>query len=460
MLLIFLSSLFVSFGQMGNLKEVVKLHDNNLVEDTSSNDFLQQAYPSYFDMVDDGSKFKGIINIKESVDILTMEKKVGDQTDSNKLKTINVNDYGAKGDGNDDTEAFLKAWKAACSSKGGASMVVPESNTYLLKPIRFSGPCKSKNIIVQILGTIEASNDLSDYKKDGRHWLIFDRVQGLVISGGGTINGNGKIWWENSCKIDKDKPCKDAPTALTFYNSKNLVVKDLNIQDSQQIHLSFEKCVNVQASNLKITAPEKSPNTDGIHVTRSQNIQISNSVIGTGDDCISIVTGSQNVQATDITCGPGHGISIGSLGAKSSEAYVSGITVNRAKLIGTTNGVRIKTWQGGSGTATNITFENIEMENVANPIIIDQNYCDQHKPCKEQKSAVQVKNVIYKSISGTSATEEAIKFDCSEVSPCQGIVLQDIDLKLEGKEGEEEQVKAVCTNVKVSNIGTVSPQCY
>lgn len=27
-----------------------------------------------------------------------------------------------------------------------------------------------------------------------------------------------------------------------------------------------------------------------------------------GDDCISIVSGSKNVEATDITCGPGHGI--------------------------------------------------------------------------------------------------------------------------------------------------------
>lgn len=27
-----------------------------------------------------------------------------------------------------------------------------------------------------------------------------------------------------------------------------------------------------------------------------------------GDDCISIVDGSKNLQATDITCGPGHGI--------------------------------------------------------------------------------------------------------------------------------------------------------
>lgn len=37
--------------------------------------------------------------------------------------------------------------------------------------------------------------------------------------------------------------------------------------------------------------------------------------------------------------------SIGSLGAGNSEDYVSDVVVNRAKLSGTTNGVRIKTWQ-------------------------------------------------------------------------------------------------------------------
>lgn len=40
--------------------------------------------------------------------------------------------------------------------------------------------------------------------------------------------------------------------------------------------------------------------------------------------------------------------------------------------------------QGGSGSASNIKFQNIEMDNVANPIIIDQNYCDKKKkPCKK-----------------------------------------------------------------------------
>ena len=70
--------------------------------------------------------------------------------------------------------------------------------------------------------------------------------------------------------------------ALTFNNCKDLVVKNLKIKNAQKQHVSFEKCVGVQASRLKITAPEDSPNTDGIHVTHSQNIQISSSVIATG----------------------------------------------------------------------------------------------------------------------------------------------------------------------------------
>lgn len=38
-------------------------------------------------------------------------------------------------------------------------------------------------------------------------------------------------------------------------------------------------------------------------------------------------------------------LSIGSLGAGKTKEIVSGVTVNGAKISGTTNGVRIKTWQ-------------------------------------------------------------------------------------------------------------------
>ncbi|RDX58481.1 hypothetical protein CR513_62201, partial [Mucuna pruriens] len=414
---------------------------------------LQEDPPSSI-YLDDGGAFQNII--KENSDVLSLNMFLLDRNPSS-LKMVNVNDYGAKGNGNtDDTEAFKKAWQVVCSS-GEAILVVPQEN-YLLKPIRFSGPCKP-NIEIQISGTLEASDDPSDYEEDSIHWLVFDSIEKLFVYGGGTINGNGKIWWQNSCKRNKKRPCKDAPTALTFDNCNDLIVENLNIENGQQIHVTFRDSVNVKVSGLNVTSPEDSPNTDGIHVSNTQNIQISSSVIGTGDDCISIVHGSRNVEATNITCGPGHGISIGSLGSGKSKEIVSGVLVNRAKIFGTTNGVRIKTWQGGSGSANNIQFQNIEMENVTNPIIINQNYCDKKKkPCKKrllQKSAVQIKNVWYQNITGTSASDIAVKFDCSENFPCQEIVLQNVDLQCEGGDDAE----ALCNNVELSYLGHVRPRC-
>ncbi|MFQ6665907.1 hypothetical protein Gotur_032461 [Gossypium turneri] len=345
-------------------------------------------------------------------------------------KVVNVDDFGAKANGRDDSQAFKKAWNYACSSSQGAIMVVPKKKIYRLKPINFSGPCKSP-LLLKIYGTLEATEDHSDYQDNGRRWLYFDNVENLRVEGGGIIDGNGKTWWEKSCKVNKALPCKEAPTvsfsisvllqffvygAVTFNECTNLRVSSLRIKDAQQMHVIFQKCVNVKAFNLLVTAPGNSPNTDGIHVTGTQNIYINNCVIGTGDDCISIVSGSKNVRATGITCGPGHGISIGSLGAGNSAAYVSNVIINKATLSGTDNGVRIKTWQ---------------------------------------TSAVQVSNVLYQNIRGTSASNVAMKFDCSQSVPCRQIYLQNVALKAE----ETKQASSSCANVILSYRGDVSPPC-
>ncbi|KAK9912713.1 hypothetical protein M0R45_036563 [Rubus argutus] len=138
---------------------------------------------------------------------------------SSSVKMVSVDDFGAKGNGAaDDTQAFQKAWKAACSSNGAHVLLVPKKN-YLVKPITFSGPCKSQ-LTMQIYGSIQASDDRSVYSKDLNHWIIFDNVQNLLVQGPGTINGNGQIWWQNSCKRKQTKPCgTSAPTAVTFYNA-------------------------------------------------------------------------------------------------------------------------------------------------------------------------------------------------------------------------------------------------
>jgi len=60
------------------------------------------------------------------------------------------------------------------------------------------------------------------------------------------------------------------------------VVENLKVKNSQQIQVQFEKCTDVRASRLTITAPGNSPNTDGIHITNTQNINLDHCNIGTG----------------------------------------------------------------------------------------------------------------------------------------------------------------------------------
>ena len=108
---------------------------------------------------------------------------------------------------------------------------------------------------------------------------------------------------------------------------------------------------------------------------RSSQITITNVNIGTGDDCISIGDGNQDVFANQVTCGPGHGNGIGSLGKNENKQPVLGIKVTGATLSNIDNGVRIKTCPSShSRVASDIHFKDIVMKNAGNPIIIDQNY--------------------------------------------------------------------------------------
>lgn len=136
-------------------------------------------------------------------------------------------------------------------------------------------------------------------------------------------------------------------------------------------------CNNITFTNFNIIAPGNSPNTDGIHIGRSTQVNITNTNIATGDDCISLGDGSRQINVLNVTCGPGHGISVGSLGKYPNEEPVESFTVRNCTLNNTDNGVRIKTWPGTpvTSTVTRMHFEDIKMVNVMNPIIIDQEYC-------------------------------------------------------------------------------------
>ncbi|CAJ1946699.1 unnamed protein product [Sphenostylis stenocarpa] len=324
--------------------------------------------------------------------------------------TFNVLDYGAKGDGHaDDTKAFEEAWEAACKVEG-STMVVPSGSVFLVKPISFSGPNCEPNIVFQL--------------------------EKITIRGKGVIDGQGSVWWNDSPTSNPTEVMMvestgrlptTKPTALRFYGSDGVTVTGMTIQNSQQTHLKFDSCTNIQVFDINLSSPGDSPNTDGIHLQNSKNVVIFSSTLACGDDCISIQTGCSDIYVHNVNCGPGHGISIGSLGKENTKACVTNITVRDVNIQNTLTGVRIKTWQGGSGSVQNIMFSNVQVSGVETPISIDQYYCDGGR-CRNESSAVAVSGIHYVNIKGTY-TKNPIYFACSDSLPCTGITLDTIQLQ-------------------------------
>ncbi|CAI8608292.1 unnamed protein product [Vicia faba] len=289
----------------------------------------------------------------------------------------NVMQYGAIGDGkSDDTQAFSKAWSSVCASSGMSTLVIPSGKSFMVTGVNFSGPCNAK-ITIQMEGRIVAPS--KENWKGGANLITMEYLNELIVDGNGhgEVYGNGGTWW--NC------PTCFRPGVLFFHACNGLNVRNLKITHSPQIHVYVMQCNGATFTHVSINSPATSPNTDGFGISYSTNILIQDSDIKSGDDCIAINGGSTFINATRVTCGPGHRISVGSLGRNKTTDKVSDIHVRNCTFTGTTNGARIKTVEDAS---------------------------------------VSVSFVTYRGFTGTSATDVAISLDCSS-SGCYGIVLEE-----------------------------------
>ncbi|XP_022138060.1 exopolygalacturonase-like [Momordica charantia] len=323
----------------------------------------------------------------------------------------------------------MVAWEEACAYPGRSVLYVPQG-TFFVGETVFSGPCfNDLSPKVLILGTLRAPTALDDADV----WIHFKSLHHLDITGGDTnttaiLDGQGAQTWSNSaCR--RHFTCDIFATSLKLSDVSYGRVSNIEVVDSKGFHVALHGCDNIHLSGFNIRAPGDSQNTDGIHVSQSTNINITSSDIGVGDDCVSIGPGSVNVSVSDINCGPGHGISVGSLGRYQNEMDVVGIRVENCSINGTTNGVRIKTWPGQhSSIATNLTFQNIVMSNVSNPIVIDQQYCPNHSCKTHEASNVKLSEIKMRNISGSYNSEFAVNLQCSSGKACEKIELSYINL--------------------------------
>ncbi|EEF45581.1 Exopolygalacturonase clone GBGE184 precursor, putative [Ricinus communis] len=359
-------------------------------------------------------------------------------------KVFNVLQFGAKHDPRKDNAlAFIQAWKATCNWAGNARLVVP-GGEFLASSMVFQGPCKNPAPIVQIIGTIKAVSDLSNYAED--FWISFEKVNGLIVTGTGTVDGQGQNVWKYN-----DGGGSIFPANIKLLHVSNGIIRQINSVNPMGFHIGIVLSQNIRARRLHLNAPESSPNTDGFHISQSNQVKIAKSVIATGDDCVGMIHGSTDISIKKVTCGPGHGISIGSLGKYPDEKDVRGILVTNCTLKNTDNGIRIKTWGGSPpSVATSLTFQDIIMDNVRHPIIIDQSYGSKSAP-----SRVKISNVKYMNIRGTTNSEVGVDIQCSKQVPCEGVRLSNINLKYIG--GKKLPFSSSCLNARVSYAGMQFP---
>ncbi|KAE8712675.1 hypothetical protein F3Y22_tig00110239pilonHSYRG00405 [Hibiscus syriacus] len=244
-------------------------------------------------------------------------------------------------------------------------VVVPQGKTFLFQPLTLNGECNSNNTTFRIDGNIIAPSEPSAWecKRNCHHWIGFKNFDGLFIQGSGTINGHGSKWWKLSCK-DKNNGCQlRKPTGFMIANSKNVEIKGLTFEESPKMHIAFENSISIHATHLTIKAPGNSPNTDGIHIQRSTNVTIDNTIIQTALARLGIMGRTENVEFV----------------------------------------------HGAHGYARNIKFERISSYASTRPIVIDQFYCP-HKQCKNQTSGVEISNISYEEVHGTSHKEQQCNF--------------------------------------------------
>lgn len=325
-------------------------------------------------------------------------------TTKSETAAINVKDFGAMGDGvHDDTANIQTA--IDCLPCGGrlyfpegtystASLSLkshitlhfadnavllgsPDPNKYPVIPGAVNDVVTGE--LVQV-GTWEG-NSVPMHKA----LLCAEYAEDIQIIGPGTVDGDAQHsrWWINV----KDRVI--ARPRLIFLNRcKNVTIHGITAQNaaSWQLHPYFSE--HIDFFDVTINAPKDSPNTDGLDPEACDYVNIIGCKFSVGDDCIAIKSGKIDLAKlyekpadhhTIRNCIMQFGHGAVTLGSEIGGG-VKNLTVNRCIFNATDRGLRIKTRRGRGKLCVidGVLFENIKMDEVLTPIVINMwyNCCD------------------------------------------------------------------------------------
>jgi polygalacturonase len=312
-------------------------------------------------------------------------------------------DYGARGDGKTlDTAAIQKAIDAAAGSGG---VIAFRPGTYLTGSLFLK---TGTHLRIDEGVVLRGAQDIAAYP------IMATRVAGIEmqwpaalinvyqqnnvnISGKGTVDGDGKIWWDLYWKMRReeyepkglrwavDYDCR-RPRLIQIYESSNVNLEDLTLKRSGfwTVHICYSRKVTVDGVTIRNNTPEsKGPSTDGVDIDSSTDVTVANCDIECNDDAICLKAGrdadglrvnkpSEKISIHDNTVRAGAaGITFGSEtsgGIRNVEAYRIHV------LQGVPNGILFKSASTRGGTIEDINIHDFDMHGIGSVIAVAFNW--------------------------------------------------------------------------------------
>jgi len=362
--------------------------------------------------------------------------------------TFDVKTYGATGDGATDDTKALQAALTAAANAGGGTVAMPKG-TFLSGPLTLGNSTRldlASGATLKMLprGTYPAGTTPLLTTASGAH--------DIALTGSGTIDGQGQDWW-TAFAADSSI---DRMQEVVFSGATRVLISGLRFQNppNEHIWVKSDKDVTITGitiSTLAVSGKAQPKNTDGIDISTDGGF-LCNNKIECGDDNIAL--NGNNIYIGYSTFGVGHGCSIGSI----TKNGVSKLTVEHNTFNGTTSGIRLKSGRDRGGLVQNLTYSDITMTDVQNPIYITSYYPTMPTdPTADTAQATTSttpywKDITIKNVTITGSTNAGIVWGLPE-SKVSNLILDNV--KVQANTG---MVIYHATGVSFTNGSSVTPK--
>jgi polygalacturonase len=333
------------------------------------------------------------------------------------LRQFRVNDYGAKGDGKTiDTRAIQAALDAAAKAHG---MVTFAAGTYLTGAIFVKS---GTELHVDQGVTLRGVQTLDGYP------MMPTRVAGIEmtwpaaliniygdhdasITGSGTIDGNGKVWWDGYWALRKQYDGKglrwaadyDArrPRLIQIYKSNRVRLAGpvLTRSGFWTVHICYSNRVHVDGVIIRNNVGGRGPSTDGIDIDSSKHIVVEHADIAVNDDALCLKAGrdSDGLRVArpdeDIVVRDSivrDGAAAITIGSETSGGFRNIEVYNIRAIDHVPSGILFKSAHTRGGWADNIRIHDLQLDDVAIPIHITMNWNPSYSYAKIPPGATDI----------------------------------------------------------------------